>query len=40
MKDVTSAQLINAEKRSDGLVEGGALSPALSYVSVYTEPHK
>lgn len=35
MKDITPAKLIKAEKRSDGLVEGGELNLTLSYISVY-----
>lgn len=35
MKDITSAKLINVEKCSDGLVEGGELNLTLSYIYVY-----
>lgn len=34
MKDITAAKLINKEKCSDGLVEGGELNLTLSYISV------
>lgn len=37
MKDITPAKLINAEKCSDGLVEGGELNLTLSYTSAYVE---
>lgn len=40
MKDITSAKLINAEKCSDGLVEGGKLNLTLSYISVYVGANK
>lgn len=35
VKDITSAKLINMEKCSDGLVEGGELNLTLSYTFVY-----
>lgn len=40
MKDITSAKLINMGKCSDGLVEGGELNLALSYISVHVGTHK
>lgn len=35
VKDITSAKLINVEKCSDGLVEGGELNLTLSYTFVF-----
>lgn len=37
MKDITSAKLINTGKCSDGLVEGGELNLALSYICVWRD---